>query len=331
MIRLSHIARICSTPSPKLSTRVRSCAGTLRAGALGLATCAALGRRRAPPALPLATTVLQKPHCQQPPRRRQPGGERPREHGGKHGAQRRLDCERRGGGKGEAGEGEGGAADAHCRLVRLEEVGSEGASVGPHAREELPPRARPRARLGGAHRGQRRSRGVRRPETVDAEVGDGARRDRRHLQVAAVVGQGERARRQLRPRRHHTRPHDGVVHAASTHQALALVVPRLCHPAEAVEQDGKERPRRLALPGNAHDPLARAAAGGSREERLHPLVVDILGVGRVVRRVAPKVGQLACASSAVRRDHRVTADEEVPQRCGVVDVAADGLDARKPD
>eukprot|EP00966_Prymnesium_polylepis_P056611 1309844-Prymnesium_polylepis.1 len=220
-------------------------------------------------------------------------------------------------------------AGAHGTRVLGQQVGAKGAAVGRDGCQQRLPRIGALA-LGHRHRGQRGARGVGRVERIDAELRDRAVRDRAHFEVAAVVSEGEARRRKLVHLSHHARSHNRVRHVrlGRPEQVLALVIPRLGHRAEAVDQDRWHRPRRLALAGDPHDPLARAARPGRIDQIGDALVVDLLAVRRLARRVAPQVAQLARPPRAVHREARRAAVEERGERGTVGDVALDERDAR---
>mmetsp|Transcript_29294 Transcript_29294/g.69576 ORF Transcript_29294/g.69576 Transcript_29294/m.69576 type:complete len:284 (-) Transcript_29294:209-1060(-) len=245
---------------------------------------------------------------------------------GEHEQPHRSACR---GGEGCGDDGEGSAAHRHRAAVLLEQVGAEGAAVGLDCGEQRRPAARALA-WRDAHGRERAAARVRVAQALHAEGGDGGMRDARHLEVAAIVGEGQRGGRRVVhfESTHHAWADDGVLDVrACAQQVLSLVVPRLRHRAQPVDQDREDRPRGLALARDAHD--AAAGAGGLRrlDDRAHSLVVDELTVRRVRLRIQPEVAQLPLPAGAVHREARRAALQQQAHGGGVVHVALHRLDA----
>ena len=226
-------------------------------------------------------------------------------------------------------DGERGAADAYgAEAGAAELVAREGPPVRPDGRQEVGVRRRALSLI-YRHRAERRARGVRVAQHLDAEVGDGGVRDRRDLEVAAVVGERERVRRELRLDAHDARPHDRVGYVfVRAEPPLALVVPGFGVAAQQVDEHGEEGPRRLALARHADD----APAAGLRRllgEAVDGVAVHVLGVVRVRRRVLPEVREPPPPRRAVEREHGVAAPYQLRHGARVDDVAHEQLHGRR--
>lgn len=131
----------------------------------------------------------------------------------------------------------------------LEKILAEGATIGFDSSEQRPPAVGALARFLALHGGEGGASGVGILERLDAQARDHSVRNRGHLEVTAVVGESKGvgleafvrlAEVGLR-RGHDARTYNGVLEIGGVSQQMfALVVPRLGHPAQQIDQDRED-------------------------------------------------------------------------------------------
>mmetsp|Transcript_69707 Transcript_69707/g.204017 ORF Transcript_69707/g.204017 Transcript_69707/m.204017 type:complete len:238 (-) Transcript_69707:407-1120(-) len=188
------------------------------------------------------------------------------------------------------------ATYSYSEIVALQQVAAwKSSRVGRDLRQQWLPAG---LALSSWHRhgAERRPRSVWKAKAAHAELGDASVRDGSHLEVRAVVSKCEVGVLKLRVDvSHEAGAYDRVFDVlAVAQQPLALLVPRLGHGAQAVDEDGQWLEGCLALAGYPNDALASAARPRRLDDVAHALVVDLLGVARLLRVVHPRkyVGEL---------------------------------------